>query len=184
MSGALKKLWNDNSIGVLLVGAVLLYVFYMLFQYLDGKRGYRAHDTMSQSRNSAYQNSQSSGNVPQPAMEGSNATFQTVNGGGDSHVPAGASCAQGNNPADLLPNDANSEWSQFNPQGKGELANINFLKAGYHIGIDTIGQTMRNPNLQMRSEPANPQVYTGPWNLPTIEPDFMRPPLEIGNGMQ
>jgi len=24
----------------------------------------------------------------------------------------------------------------------------------------------------------------GPWNLSTIEPDFMRPPLEIGSGVQ
>jgi hypothetical protein len=92
------------------------------------------------------------------------------------------SCSKPNiqNPADLLPKDTNSQWAQLNPSGKGELANINLLKAGYHIGIDTIGQTLRNANLQIRSEPPNPQLYVGPWMQSTIEPDFMRPPLEIG----
>jgi hypothetical protein len=83
-----------------------------------------------------------------------------------------------------LPKDSNSQWAQLNPSGKGELANINLLKAGYHIGIDTIGQTLRNANLQIRSEPPNPQLYVGPWNLSTIEPDFLRPPLELGQGIQ
>jgi len=54
------------------------------------------------------------------------------------------------------------------------------LKAGYHYGIDTIGSSLRNANLQIRSEPPNPQVYVGPWQNSTITPDFMRVPLEIG----
>jgi hypothetical protein len=62
------------------------------------------------------------------------------------------------------------------------LANINLLKAGYHIGIDTVGQTLRNANLQLRSEPPNPQANVGPWNQSTIEPDTLRPSLEIGQG--
>ena len=78
--------------------------------------------------------------------------------------------------------EAGGEFAQLNPSGQGELANVNLLKAGYHIGIDTIGQSLRNANQQIRSEPANPQLYVGPWNNTTIEPDFMRPPLEIGAG--
>jgi hypothetical protein len=58
------------------------------------------------------------------------------------------------------------------------------LKAGYHIGIDTVGQTLRNANLQIRSEPPNPQMSVGPWNNTTIESDFMRAPFEIGSGAQ
>ena len=94
------------------------------------------------------------------------------------HMPKSA------NPGDLLPKDSNSDWAQINPSGKGELANINLLKAGHHIGIDTVGQTLRNANLQIRSEPPNPQISVGPWNQSTITPDFMRPPLEIGCGSQ
>jgi hypothetical protein len=85
------------------------------------------------------------------------------------------------NPADLLPKDTNSQWAHLNPTGQGELANINLLRAGYHIGIDTIGESLRNANLQIRSEPPNPQLNVGPWNQSTITPDFLRPPLEIGS---
>jgi hypothetical protein len=96
-----------------------------------------------------------------------------------------ASCnASSQNPADLLPKDSNSQWAQLNPSGKGDLANINLLKAGYHIGIDTVGQTLRNANLQIRSEPPNPQINVGPWNLSTITSDTMRVPLELGQGGQ
>lgn len=87
-------------------------------------------------------------------------------------------------PASLLPKDENSEWARLNPSGNGTLDNVNLLKAGYHIGIDTIGNTLRNANLQVRSEPANPQLNVGPWNNTTIAPDLMRVPLEIGCGPQ
>ena len=84
--------------------------------------------------------------------------------------------------ADLLPADANSLWAQVNPSGQGSLADQNFLTAGFHIGINTVGQTLRNANRQLRSEPANPQIMVSPWLNTTIEPDLMRQPLEIGCG--
>jgi hypothetical protein len=82
----------------------------------------------------------------------------------------------------LLPSDNNNEFSKMNPMGAGDVANVSLLKAGYHIGIDTVGQSLRNANLQIRSEPANPQLNTGPWNTSTIGPDFNRRPMEIGCG--
>ena len=81
--------------------------------------------------------------------------------------------------ADLLPRDANSLWAQVNPSGQGSLADQNFLTAGFHIGINTVGQTLRNANRQLRSEPLNPQVKVSPWMQTTIEPDINRRPLEI-----
>jgi hypothetical protein len=88
------------------------------------------------------------------------------------------------NPSDLLPKDSNSAWAEFNPAGKGDLKNVSLLKAGYHIGIDTIGSSLRNANLQERSEPPNPTTAVSPWMNTTIEPDLMRAPLEIGCGGQ
>ena len=82
-----------------------------------------------------------------------------------------------NNPGDLLPKDENSEWANLNP-GVGNMTNVNLLKAGYHTGIDTVGQSLRNANLQLRSEPANPQLNVGPWNQTTINPDTQRKPLD------
>jgi len=83
---------------------------------------------------------------------------------------------------DLLPQDANSLWAQVSPSGQGSLADQNFLTSGFHIGINTVGQTLRNANRQLRSEPLNPQVKVSPWLQTTIEADINRRPLEIGSG--
>ena len=83
-------------------------------------------------------------------------------------------------PEELKPQDNSSLWAQVNPEGEGTLKGRSFLQAGHHIGINTVGQTLRNANLQLRSEPPNPQVLVSPWNQTTIEPDTGRKPLEIG----
>jgi len=83
-------------------------------------------------------------------------------------------------PDDLLPQDANSTWAQTVPAGQGSLGDQNFLNAGFHVGINTVGQSLRNANLQLRSEPANPQVKVSPWLQTTIEPDVNRRALEVG----
>ena len=49
-------------------------------------------------------------------------------------------------PIELLPKDQNSVWSQQNPMGSGSLKGKNFLSAGALIGINTVGQSMRNAN--------------------------------------
>ena len=87
-------------------------------------------------------------------------------------------------PEDLLPRDDNSQWAQLNPRGSGDLNNVNLLQAGYLTGINTVGSSLRNANLQLRSEPPNPQVAVSPWMNSTIEPDLMRVPLELGTGAQ
>ena len=73
--------------------------------------------------------------------------------------------------ADLLPLDANSKWAELNPQCGGDIQDQNYLTAGYHIGINTVGQSMRNANLQLRYEPPNPQIPVSPWQIRIIEPD-------------
>jgi len=83
-------------------------------------------------------------------------------------------------PAELLPGDANSKWAQSVPSTQGELGDQNFLAAGFHVGVNTVGQTLRNANRQLRSEPPNPQVKVSPWLQSTIEADTNRRPLEIG----
>ena len=73
--------------------------------------------------------------------------------------------------SDLLPLDANSKWAQLNPQCSGDVQDQNYLTAGYHIGVNTVGQSLRNANLQLRYEPPNPQIPVSPWQISTIEPD-------------
>lgn len=82
--------------------------------------------------------------------------------------------------ADLLPKDAaNSTWAQINVASQGGVSDQNFLNAGYHYGIDTQGSSLRNANLQIRSEPINSREIVSPWLNSTITPDLQRRPLEI-----
>jgi len=83
---------------------------------------------------------------------------------------------------DLLPKDAqNLKWANINPSSQANIEDQNFLTAGYHIGVNTVGQSLRNANLQLRSEIPNPQVAVSPWLISTIEPDVRATTLEIGS---
>jgi hypothetical protein len=180
MTSYLTKVWNEYGIGAILALLVVAYAVSMFAGYLNDKG-------MSGSESNAQMQPQYKKEAGVRASDpNGNEVYASVNGLQTSMPGIPSSCSQPNiqNPAELLPKDSNSQWAQLNPSGKGELANVNLLKAGYHIGIDTIGQSLRNANLQIRSEPPNPQLSVGPWNQSTIEPDFMRPPLEIGSGGQ
>ena len=82
-------------------------------------------------------------------------------------------------PQELLPSDPNSKWAQVNPMGAGDIAGKNFLNAGALIGVNTVGQSLRNASWDLRSEPPNPQVAVSPWMQSTIEPDINRRVMEI-----
>ena len=181
MAISLKKIWNDYGVGSIVVLLLLAYGVNLFINYLYSK-GNAGNEMMHSNMNRAYQNN----NVRPSEPLGQNEVFSSANGVRTSQPGMPSSCSQPSiqNPADLLPKDSNGEWAQLNPAGKGELANVNLLKSGYHIGIDTVGQSLRNANLQIRSEPPNPQLNVGPWNLSTIESDYMRVPLEIGQGGQ
>lgn len=187
MSISLQKIWKEYGIGAIIVLLIVIYGISVFVKYLNTKGSFGS-EFMTQGANPAYKNgrakSQTSGPQPAEAL-GQNEVFASVNGMSTPHQGIPTSCSKPNiqNPSDLLPK-GDSQWAQLNPSGKGELANINLLKAGYHIGIDTIGSSMRNSNLQIRSDPVCPQLNVGPWNQSTITPDVFRPPLEIGAGPQ
>ena len=135
-------------------------------------------------------NGQSGGVPPQgvtpstvsPALPlGQNEKPLSVNGlTTTSNLPSSCSQQPVDDPSQLLPSDQNSKWAQLNPQGSGDLQNVNLLQAGTHMGINTVGTSLRNANLQLRSEPANPQLNVGPWMNSTIEPDARSQQFEIG----
>ena len=95
-------------------------------------------------------------------------------------APAGCYPRDQLTPSELLPKDMASIWAEQNPMGPGSLKGKNFLSAGALIGVNTVGQSMRNANLQVRSEPPNPQVAVSIFNQSTISPDISHRPLEIG----
>jgi len=83
-------------------------------------------------------------------------------------------------PEELLPSDdAADEWAKVNPEGTGSLELKNMLEAGHHIGVDTQANSLRNANLQLRSEPPNPQNPVSIWSNSTITADPYRKSMEI-----
>ena len=69
---------------------------------------------------------------------------------------------------------------QPKPSVDGHLADKNFLESGHHYGIDTVSNTLKNANLQLRSDPIIPQIQVGPWMQSTNGPDTNHRQLEIG----
>lgn len=187
---SLKKLWNENGIVAVIVLIVALYALNSLYKYFSAKSvhtGSEGADVMAPE----YKNSPSGEHGPATgataaqvalgvqASEEKPNDYALIN-----EVQTMAPQSGVADSSALLPKDANNQWAQLSPAGSGELKGINLLQAGYHIGIDTVGQTLRNANLQIRSEPPNPQMNVGPWNQTTISPDLMRVPLELGAGSQ
>ena len=131
--------------------------------------------------NNAAKNNSNSGKVMASLPLGDNEQFASVSG---IKTPT-RSCYPQNSlkPDDLLPQDKKNDVNNFNkeyPVSEGILKGVNFLEAGYQVGVNTVGQSLRNANQQLRSEPPNPQVNVSPWQNTTIGPDLSRRPLEAG----
>lgn len=165
-----------------LIGIIVLAIVIMQYSKRKGLSLDNMDNNNKQENNQ--ENQQASQVMPSKPM-GENEQFASVQGA-DTQSSLLASCSgQPNmNPEELLPKDENNQWASLNPRGSGNLENINLLKAGWQAGINTVGSSLRNANLQLRSEPPNPQVQVSPWGNSTIEPDLMRVPLEIGSGQQ
>ena len=131
--------------------------------------------------NNAAKNNSNSGKVMASLPMGDNEQFASVSG---IKTPT-RSCYPQNSlkPDDLLPQDKKNDVNNFDkeyPVSEGILKGVNFLEAGYQVGVNTVGQSLRNANQQLRSEPPNPQVNVSPWQNTTIGPDLARRPLEAG----
>jgi hypothetical protein len=84
---------------------------------------------------------------------------------------------------DLLPGNIKADISKFKEEaskniGQGILEGISYLDSGFHVGVNTVGQSLRNANRQLRSEPPNPQVAVSPWLMSSIGPDLERKPID------
>ncbi len=84
---------------------------------------------------------------------------------------------------DLLPGDTDftNMFDQNYPHSQGNLSYKNFLESGHHYGINTVGSSLKNPNMQLRSDPPIPKISVGPWMQSSIEQDLNRRYFEIGN---
>ena len=187
----LKNLQKTMKSHHLLALLGIVVVIYAIYQYSNGKSssssGFSNNANNVPTGNNGMNMSGGGGGFAVAANPaGQNEVYASVTDIKTSSYGLPSSCARGNisDPADLLPKDTNSQWAQLNPAGGADFKNVNLLKAGYNIGIDTVGSSLRNANLQERSEPPNPTTVVSPWLNTTIEPDLMRAPLEIGCGAQ
>lgn len=195
-----------NAIVVALVAAVALFVAYQndpsLFGLLPQSDGFQdasaSHDKqtpgshassgpkdaeMNKQKKEKFQNHEKKEGFQEEEKKEGFADLEAFQGPanfGAAESPAGCYPRDQLTPSELLPKDMNSVWAEQNPMGPGSLKGKNFLSAGALIGVNTVGQSLRNANLQLRSEPANPQVQVSIFNQSTISPDISHRPLEIG----
>jgi hypothetical protein len=169
----LMELCNDNqNICIFILLLVVLQCTGYLTKILNmcGLEGFEAGDLSNDS-------------VMASEPVGQNESQQAVTGLG--RTPSTCYPQQKLKPEDLLPTDENKAIQEFNiakPVGEGVLQGVNMLDASYHVGVNTVGQSLRNANRSFRSEPPNPQTNVSPWMNTTIGPDLPRRPLEIGEG--
>jgi hypothetical protein len=175
MSGLLKglqKFFTKDRVMILVI-FILLAMF--LLYYSTGKT--TVFDSMDNGTMGSSSESSTSAplmSIAQPSESGN------VQSGGVVSDHRGYAVQQVANPSELLPNDVNSQWATLNPSSQNNPQTPDLLQAGIHIGLDTVGQTMKNPNLQLRSDPIIDKKDVGPWNMSTVEPDLLRQPLEVG----
>ena len=64
----------------------------------------------------------------------------------------------------------------------GSLPN-SYIKSGHHVGINTVGQSFKNANVQLRGDPStrNITVPVSPWLSSSISPDLCRRSFDIGS---
>ena len=183
-----KGIKNEQVLGVI----ALLFVVYAFYKYSEGKT--LLVSPMTSLNPASYSSNPSIENVSSQSITNSNSTYAPYNGNSNSQIATSADSASAinqlvsskavSNPADLLPNSSANDWSNLNPVSSSDLRNINLLNPTQLVGINTQGSSLRNSNLQIRSEPANPRTNTNcPWNISTIETDTFRRPLEIGASM-
>ena len=190
MSKMLKDLQKMIKGHHLIAALAAALVIYMIYRLVSRSKGDHHKDSMAGGRVSAPAVSsaevQSSGNAGTAVAAnpmGQNEQYGAVEGGSSSQgLPPSCNAQAAAQPSDLLPKDNSASFGAMGPQGGGALENVNLLQAGHHTGINTVGSSLRNANLQLRSEPPNPQTQVSPWMNTTIEPDLMRVPLEGQRG--
>jgi hypothetical protein len=83
------------------------------------------------------------------------------------------------NAKDFLPKEINDEWFETDfSLAKYQLNDDKLINTDrYIIGINTVGQSLKNATYDIRGTVPNPKFIVSPWNNSTFEPDFNLKPL-------
>jgi len=168
-----NKIFSGNNIWILAI--IVIVLMFLLYSYSESKGSF--YDKMTDGSAPSNNISQLSNIKVDEAPSTNSGNYANLSSNKNYTLQPVA------NPSELLPKDKNSEWASLNPVVGGDgIQAPDLLQSGYHIGIDTIGQTLKNPSYDLRSDPIIEKKIIGPWNMSTIEPDLARVPLEVGYG--
>jgi hypothetical protein len=83
------------------------------------------------------------------------------------------------NAKDFLPQQINDEWFETDfSLAKYQLNDDKLINTErYIIGINTVGQSLKNASYDIRGTIPNPKFVVSPWGNSTYEPDFNLKPL-------
>jgi hypothetical protein len=74
---------------------------------------------------------------------------------------------------DYLPKEKNDDWFDTDFAGSLNIENASLINTEkYQIGVNTVGQSLKNPSYDIRGTIPNPKFNVGPFNNSTYEPDF------------
>lgn len=183
---SLKKFIDEYIVIIIIIIGIGLFYFLNNYNkkksvtfenYRNPNFGFQRGSSLDKKKNSAKKKGLGSPNASNPL--GYNETSMLVSGiktnmGGIK--PKDCNVEKMIDPSELLPKDNNKYFNNMNPNGNGDLKNMNLITGVEKIGMSS--QVLRNPNLQLRCEPSNPIKKVGPWMQSTIEPDLHRRPLD------
>ena len=72
---------------------------------------------------------------------------------------------------DYLAKETNQSWFEVPPEPIS-IKNRHLINISRPIGVNTIGNSLRNPSYDLRGSPPNPKFIVSPWMQSTIEPDL------------
>ena len=70
-----------------------------------------------------------------------------------------------------LAKETNQSWFEVPPEPIS-IKNRHLINISRPIGVNTIGNSLRNPSYDLRGSPPNPKFVVSPWMQSTIEPDL------------
>merc|ERR1712166_72536 len=78
-----------------------------------------------------------------------------------------------------LPQEVNDEWFETDfQQAKDKAGSDKMINTErYIIGVNTVGQSLKNPTYDIRGTIPNPKYSVSPWNNSTYEADYNLKPL-------
>ncbi|MEM0354180.1 MAG: hypothetical protein QXW79_01225 [Thermoplasmata archaeon] len=72
----------------------------------------------------------------------------------------------------MLPQEIDKDWFDIEPlQTTKKIKDTHLLHPKVHMGINTVGSSLKNGTHDLRGDIVNPKIPVSPWGNSTIEPD-------------